>query len=143
MELMIFILSVIIGLTGYVYFQRRTPLQDSGRDYYYKRFTRNKEQLKKYIADLEKIINNSPESKLVLGVDVEIKVVDYLKSIKEYFEKEFPEKDLKRIKRKKLTYKEKNIFTKKLNEQSEKLYKIEMEINSIILKDNNVNYTLV
>lgn len=46
MELMIFILSVIIGLTGYVYFQRRTPLQDSGRDYYYKRLTRNKEQLK-------------------------------------------------------------------------------------------------
>lgn len=143
MELMIFILSVIIGLTGYVFFKRRKQLQDSGRDYYYKRFTRNKEQLKKYIADLEKIINNSPESKLVLGVDVEIKVVDYLKSIKEYFEKEFPEKDLKRIKRKKLTYKEKNIFTKKLNEQSEKLYKIEMEINSIILKDNNANYTLV
>lgn len=70
-------------------------------------------------------------------------MVDYLKSIKEYFEKEFPEKDLKRIKRKKLTYKEKNIFTKKLNEQSEKLYKIEMEINSIIQKDNNANYTLV
>ena len=143
MELMIFILSVIIGLTGYVFFQKRKQLEDSGRDYYYKRFTRNKEQLKKYIADLEKIINNSPESKLVLGVDVEIKVVDYLKNIKEYFEKEFPEKDLKRIKRKKLTYKEKNIFTKKLNEQSEKLYKIEMEINSIIQKDNNVNYTLV
>ena len=143
MELMIFILSVIIGFTGYVFFQRRMPLEDSGRDYYYKRFTRNKEQLKKYIADLEKIINNSPESKLVLGVDVEIKVVDYLKNIKEYFEKEFPEKDLKRIKRKKLTYKEKNIFTKKLNEQSEKLYKIEMEINSIIQKDKNVNYTLV
>ncbi|MDD3005157.1 hypothetical protein [Flavobacterium sp.] len=138
MELEIFIMIVIFGLIAYTYFQRRPPLQDTGRDYYYKRFMRNKEQLNKYITDLENINNAFPDAKLIVASDVDKSVQDYLKEMKDYLETEFPEKKLKTIKKKKLTYKEKNIFTKKLCDQSEKLFKIEVDIASFLEKEKRL-----
>lgn len=118
----------LVVVVVYVFFFRKSKESRSKKSYYLKRFTRNKEQSIRHINEVEALalLNDVHYKKAFL--DREVTFSEYLEKLKYKHENDYSERSYKILKRNKLSQSQKQEYTKKLIEQSEDLYLMEVDL---------------
>ncbi len=130
------IIVLLVIISYFLFFHNKISRKEVRNGYYLKRYLKNKEQVLHYYAKLENLINQHQfQDKLVFD-DNEITFSEYLISIETFLKEEYAADILNKLKRTKLTTVEKQEFSKKLLNQSEKLYMLENEFHFIKNKFN-------
>jgi len=135
MELLIFVVFVVFGLGAYMIYLKKNESDGTEKRYYYRRFLRNKVQTESFIAQLEFMVSsyNCGNEK----INNEQTIQDYLSSLKTDYNSTYAEATLKFLNRNKLHLKDKKVYAKILVDQSEKLYLVESNINTLQAKYKN------
>lgn len=136
MELIIFIVVVLLGLGIYFLKYKSSAATNNEKNYYYKRFMRNKLQLQQFISQVQKLLetHNCSTDLLQNGFTVEM----YLKHLEDEYASNYSNSVLKILKRNNLKHKDKKHYAKILVKQSEKLYHIEMDLLLLETKYKNL-----
>lgn len=122
---LIFALVVVIV---YVFFFRKSKKSRDKKSYYLKRFTRNKEQSIRHIREVEALADLNDGRYKKAFPDREVTFSEYLEKLKFKHENDYSESSYKVLKRNKLNQSQKQEYTKKLIEQSEDLYLMEVDL---------------
>jgi hypothetical protein len=139
MELDFFLVTVIGGLLIYFYIQKRNDSRYFERNYYYKRFLRNKLQAEKNIKELDIIIKLCSKDELMLTKNGATSPEEYQFQLQHDYQVDYCNKILKKIKKNNLKNREKKRFAKMLSNQSEKLYTVEIDIALFYKKHRKTN----
>jgi len=129
MELIIFLGVGIAGFASlliYKLYMYSVTVQTGGRDknYYYKRFMRNKEQVESYIEIMQHSITLYNCGNEVFG-DQNLTAQNHLDNLKRDYENDYTDITQKILKRNRLSRKDKKKYVKLLADQSEKLFNVE------------------
>lgn len=127
-DLLIVGLLLILVLVYFFFFKKEKRNKDK-RSYYLKRFLRNKEQSLKFISEVETLANQNNAWEKEAFPDSAITFADYLKNLKSKYEQEYSRATYKALKRNRLSYAQKQEYTKRLIDQSEDLYLMEVDLN--------------
>ncbi|RZK10839.1 MAG: hypothetical protein EOO46_09080 [Flavobacterium sp.] len=119
----------LVFIIVYVFFFRKSKEWRDKKSYYLKRFSRNKEQSIRHINEVEAlaILNNAGHKKAFS--DREVTFSEYLEKLRLKHENDYSESSYKVLMRNKLSQSQKQEYTKKLIEQSEDLYLMEVDLN--------------
>ncbi|MFY0483555.1 hypothetical protein ACI6PS_13235 [Flavobacterium sp. PLA-1-15] len=130
MELLLLtLISALVVIIVYVFFFRKSKEKRNKKSYYLKRFNRNKEQSIRHIKEVEALVLlNDAEDKKAFS-DRDITFSEYLEKLRLKHENDYSESSYKILKRNKLSQSQKQEYTKKLIEQSEDLYLMEVDLN--------------
>lgn len=129
MEPILLALSFALVVTiVYVFFFRKSKKSRDKKSYYLKRFTRNKEQSIKHINEVEALAHLNDGRYKQAFPDREMTFSEYLEKLKFKHENDYSESSYKILKRNKLSQSQKQEYTKKLIEQSEDLYLMEVDL---------------
>ena len=125
------IILLLVIVLVYIFFFRKSKEAREKKSYYLKRFLRNKEQSLKHIHQVEALAieNNCWDKKAFTDKDVTFR--DYLELLKNKYDKDYSEISYQVLKRNKLTQSQKQEYTKKLIEQSEDLYLMEVDLATL------------
>ncbi|WP_432670048.1 hypothetical protein [Flavobacterium sp. SM2513] len=143
MELVIFIIAVVFGLVVYFYSQKVKNSKNLERNYYYKRFLRNKLQSEKNIKQLGKIIEFADGDYFIMTRSGIIDLQKYHLQLQSDYLSDYSAAVLKKIKNNNLKRKDRKRHAKMLINQSEKLYNTEVNIAQFQLRLKEVNYISV
>lgn len=129
METIVVILGIVlIVLIIFNSFSKRKKEIREKKSYYLKRFLRNREQALAHIGAVELIIQENDVLNEKAFPNKEITFSEYLKALKQDFNSDYSESSYQTLKRNKLSTAEKQEYTKKLIDQSEDLYLMEVDM---------------
>ncbi|MDR6967167.1 hypothetical protein J2X31_001174 [Flavobacterium arsenatis] len=127
MESIIFVGSLLlISFLVYLFFFRNNKELDK-KSYYLKRFLRNKEQSLKHINQVEALVVENNGSKQAFP-DKDMTFFEYLESLKSKYENDYSEITHQILRKNRLSHAQKQEYTKKLLQQSEDLYLMEVDL---------------
>lgn len=123
------IITLLIVLCVFVFFSKdKKNEQKNKKSYYLRRFIRNRESSLSYINQVEAIMKENDGWNKQAFADKNLTFSEYLKILKDKHNQEYSESIYKILKKDKLSFSQKQEFTKKLVEQSEDLYLMEVEL---------------
>jgi len=129
MESTILILSLaLVAVLVYKFFFRKSKEAREKKSYYLKRFLRNKEQSLRHINEVEALIGQNDGWNKKAFPDKEITFSEYLNALKSKYANEYSDSSYQILKKNKLTNAQKQEYTRKLIEQSEDLYLMEVDL---------------
>lgn len=129
MESITLITSLALAIVlVYVFFFRKTKEVRDKKSYYLKRFLRNKEQSLKYINEIKALVEQNDGWNKKAFLDKETTFSEYLEVLNTKYESDYSESSYQILKRNKLTNAQKQEYTRKLIEQSEDLYLMEIDL---------------
>lgn len=119
---------VFVVLLVYVLFFQKSKETKDKKSYYLKRFIRNKEQSFKHINEVEALASQNNSWNIKAFPDREETFSEYLEKLKTKFSDDYSDSSQQILKKNKLSYSQKQEHTKKLIEQSEDLYLMEVDL---------------
>ena len=129
MEPTILILSLaLVVVLVYAFFFRKSKEAREKKSYYLKRFLRNKEQSLRHINEVEVLVRQNNGWNKKAFPDKEIIFSEYLNTLKSKYENDYSDISYQILKKNKLTNAQKQEYTRKLIEQSEDLYLMEVDL---------------
>ena len=128
MAISILFVILILGLAVYLLYIKNKP-NSKIKNYYLRRFRRNKLQMENYIEELKTIIskNHCGSESIFENCTLE----SYLATLEQEYAKNYADFNTKILRRTDLKDKHKKYYAKILIKQSEKLYFIETELYKI------------
>jgi|GEM_PF-4573116 len=119
---------VLVVVLVYVFFFRKSKEDRDKKSYYLKRFLRNKEQSIRHINEVEALArqNDGLHKKAFPGKEVTFS--EYLETLRFKYESDYSDSSYHILKKNKLSHSQKQEYTKKLIEQSEDLYLMEVDL---------------
>lgn len=136
MELIIFIVVVLSGLGIYFFYYGANRKTENERNYYYKRFMRNKLQLQRFIEQVQTLLGTYSCGNDLIYDGLTIKM--YLQNLEEEYSSSYSNSLMKILKKNNLKHKDKKHYAKILVRQSEKLYHVEMDLIALQTKYENL-----
>lgn len=124
----LFIGLVLIVVLVYVFFFRKTKNTKDKNSYYLKRFLRNREQSLKHINQVEVLAEENKAWDKRAFSDRDLTFSQYLEALKSKYSEDYSANSYKILNKNKLNYAQKQEYTKKLIEQSEELYLMEVDL---------------
>lgn len=129
MESIVLVVSLLLVVFFvYIFFFQNNKQPIEKKSYYLRRFLRNKEQSLKYIDDVEQLVIQNDGWDKKAFPDKEMTFLEYLETLKHKCENEYSKSFYRILKRNKLSRFQKQEYTKKLIEQSEDLYLMEVDL---------------
>lgn len=125
---------LILGLAVYLFYIKNKP-DSKIKNYYLRRFLRNKLQMENYIKELKTIISKNNCSSEFIFENCTLEA--YLANLEQEYAKSYADFNTKILRRTDLKDKHKKYYVKILTKQSEKLYFIETELYKINQKYSN------
>lgn len=132
MELIIFILVVVVLLICYLIYVKKNASNGLEKRYYYRRFVRNKLQTESFIGQLQNLVETLNCGDELVNNDQTL--LNYIAALEHDYKNTYSDATLKVLKRNKLHYKDKKVYSKMLLDQSEKLYVVETNLNNLQAK---------
>lgn len=117
---------ILVAFVVYLFFFRNNKLSDR-KSYYLRRFLRNKQQSLKHISQVEALMSENNISKQAFP-EKTITFFEYLNSLKAKHLNDYSEITHQVLRRNKLSHAQKKEYTKKLLEQSEDLYLMQVDL---------------
>jgi len=119
---------VLVIVLVYLLFFRKSKEKRDKKSYYLKRFLRNKEQSIRHINEVEALAHQNDGQHKKAFPDREMTFSEYLEGLRSKYQSDYSDNYYNILKRNKLSHSQKQEYTKKLIEQSEDLYLMEVDL---------------
>lgn len=128
MEPFVIILSLIlVAFLVYMFFFRNNK-KSIEKSYYLKRFLRNKEHFIRHINQVQALSRQNEGQDKKAFPDKEVTFAEYLYALNSKYESDYSDSTYHILKKNRLSNSQKQEYSKKLIEQSEDLYLMEVEL---------------
>lgn len=122
---------VFIAIAVYVIFFQKNKETRERKNYYLKRFIRNREQALKHINEVEALVKLNDAWDKKAFPNREILFSEYVEELKAKYENDYSKASYQILKKNNLSYSQKQEYTKALIIQSEDLYLMEVDLGMI------------
>lgn len=123
----VFIIVPFLGLAAYLMHLKNKSKRKVIKNYYFRRFLRNKLQIERYISEIKKIkaTHECGGDYFTEGITMDA----YLADLESEYKRSYSDFNIKTLRKSNLNDKHKKFYSKMLMKQGEKLYFVENDLN--------------